>query len=521
MRHIQGSDRAQSLLLPASVEDYVGADNPVRAIEAFVDGFDLAKAGFVRAQAKDTGRPGYHPGDLLKLYLYGYLNRIRSSRRLEAECHRNLGVIWLLRGLRPDFKTVADFRRENAPAFKAAFRHFVVLCRQLDLFGRELLAIDGTRLKAVNSQERNFTGAKLKTMLRHADERLAEYLAELAKTDGQDGNPAVGTSPARNLAEKIATLQKRRAEYAAVAARMERTGETQVSLTDPDSRAMATYPKVGVGYNAQVAVDAKHKLIVAQEVTNAGSDLGRLAPTALPAKEALGVETIQATADRGYFQGEDIAACAAAGIVAFVPKPLGRGAAASKGLFAKEAFIYDAQADTYRCPNGETLFPRTHWVKDGHRVVVYYHEAACKRCPIRAQCTSAKRRRQIVRWEGEAVLDTMATRLAANPQMTRTRRNTVEHPFGTIKHAMNQGYFLMKGLRQVRAEFSLSALAYNLLRAINIVGVKALVEALRRRWRALVRAIERAHDPGGRFYGDVFARIVHREQNFATAARLT
>ena len=304
MRHIQGGDRAQSLPLPASVEDYIGEDNPVRAIEAFVDGFDLVKAGFVRAEARATGRPGYHPGDLLKLYLYGYLNRVRSSRWLEVECHRNLEVIWLLHGLRPDFKTIADFRRENAPAFKAAFRRFVCLCRQLDLFGKELLAVDGTRLKAVNSQERNFTREKLKTMLRHADERPAGYLAELAKADRQESDTAAGHAPVRNLAEKIAALQKRRGEYAAVAARMERTGETQVSFTDPDSRAMATYPKVGVGYNAQVAVDAKHKLIVEQEVTNAGSDLGQLAPTAIPAKEALGVDSIAATADRGYFSGE-------------------------------------------------------------------------------------------------------------------------------------------------------------------------------------------------------------------------
>lgn len=493
MRHIVGSDRAQSLLLPASVEDYVGGDNPVRAIEAFVDGFDLQKAGFARVEAKETGRPGYHPGDLLKLYLYGYLNRVRSSRRLEAECHRNLEAIWLLRGLRPDFKTIADFRRENAPAFKAAFRHFVYLCRKLDLFGRELLAIDGTRLKAVNSHERNFTREKLKTMLKNADARLAEYLAELAKADDQDGGPAAGTSPTRNLAEKIATLQKRRGEYAAVAARMERTGESQVSLTDPDSRAMATYPKVGVGYNAQVAVDAKHKLIVEQEVTNAGSDLGQLAPTAIPAKEALGVDSIAATADRGYFAGEDIAACEAAGITAFVPKPLGRGAAASNGRFPKEAFLYDAVADTYRCPAGETLSPHSESTTRGHRIILYYDPAACRRCPLKAQCTSDRRWRRIARWEGEAVLDVMAARLAANPQMTRLRRNTVEHPFGTIKHAMNQGHFLMKGLRQVRAEFSLSALAYNLLRAINIVGVKALVEALRRRFRALAGATRRAH----------------------------
>ena len=513
MRHISGSDRAQSLLLPASVEDYVGEDNPVRAIEAFVDGFDLAKAGFVRAQAKDTGRPGYHPGDLLKLYLYGYLNRVRSSHRLEAECHRTLEVLWLLRGLRPDFKTIADFQRENAPAFKAAFRHFVVLCRQLDLFGRELLAIDGTRLKTVNSTERNFTREKLKTMLANADARLAE----LAKADDQDASPAAGTSPVKNLAEKSATLQQRRDEYAAVATELERTGESQVSLTDPDSRAMATYPKVGVGYNAQVAVDAKHKLIVEQEVTNAGSDPGQLAPTAIPAKEILGVETIAATADRGYYKGEDIAACAAAGITAFVPKALGRGAAASNGRFPREAFLYDAATDVYRCPNGETLSRQGTSTTRGHRLLLYFHPSACRRCPLRTQCTSNSRWRRIARWEGEAVLDAMAARLAANPQMTRLGHNTVEHPFGTIKHAMNQGHFLMKGLRQVRAEFSLSTLAYNLLRVINIVGVKALVKALRRRWRALGRPCGCAHDLRGWFYGGVFARIVRREKNFVGA----
>ena len=355
-------------------------------------------------------------------------------------------------------------------------------------------------------------------MLANADARLAEYLAELATADDQDGGPPAGTPPVKNLAEKIATFQKRRDGYAAIAAELERTGESQVSLTDPDSRAMATYPKVGVGYNAQVAVDAKHQLIVEQEVTNLGSDLGQLAPTAIPAKEILGVETIQTTADRGYYKGEDIAACAAAGIVAFVPKPLGRGAAASQGFFTKEVFVYDAAADVYRCPNGETLFPRTHWVRDGHRVVVYYHGAACKRCPIKAQCTSAKRWRQIARWEGEAVLDAMAARLAAHPQMARVRRNTVEHPFGTSKHAMNQGHFLMKGLRQVRAEFSLSTLAYNLLRVMNIVGVKALVEAFGRFLHVLYRTIRRTDDLRGRFYVRVFAQIIRHEKNFLPAS---
>ena len=382
--------------------------------------------------------------------------------------------------------------------------------------------MDGTRLKAVNSQERNLTREKLKTMLANADARLAEYLAGLAKADAKDGDAPTGLAPSRNLAEKIAALQKRRGEYAAVAARMERTGETQVSLTDPDSRAMATYPKVGVGYNAQVAVDAKHRLIVEREVTNAGSDLGQLAPTAIPAKEALGVETIQATADRGYFQGEDIAACAAAGITAFVPKPLGRTRGGGEQGPLRQGGVH-LRRDPGRVPlpQPRDLVPaRTHRVKDGHRVVVYYHEAACKRCPIRARCTSAKRRRQIVRWEREDVLDAMAARLTANPRMSRQRRNTVGHPFGTIKHAMNQGHFLMKGLRQVRAEFSLRALAYNLLRVMHIVGVKALVEARRRRLRTFARALRCTHDLGGWFYARVFARIVCREQNFAAAGLL-
>ena len=305
MRHIQGSDRAQSLLLPRRWRNTWGQTTRCAPSRRLWTASILAKAGFVRAQAKETGRPGYHPGDLLKLYLYGYLNRIRSSRRLEAECHRNLEVMWLAaRVAALTSRPSRTFGARTRPAFKAAFRRFVYLCRQLDLFGRELLAIDGTRLKAVNSQERNFTRREAQDHVaprRRAAGRLPDRV-------GQGGRPGRRahqrvSSPTRNLAEKIATLQKRRGEYAAIAARMERTGETQVSLTDPDSRAMATYPKVGVGYNAQVAVDAKHKLIVEQEVTNAGSDLGQLAPTAIPAKEALGVETIQATADRGYFAG--------------------------------------------------------------------------------------------------------------------------------------------------------------------------------------------------------------------------
>ena len=261
MTHISGFERSQLLLLPESIDDYVGVDNPVRFIDAFVDELDLAAAGFVRAEAKATGRPGYAPADLLKLYIYGYLNRVRSSRRLEMESHRNIEVIWLLRSLKPDFKTIADFRRYNRAAFRSVFRQFVLLCRRLDLFGRELLAVDGTRIKAVNNKDRNFTRNSLQDFIRAADERLDDYLRRLDEGDVEEGGTG-GGARTKNLAGKIAALREKRGRYGAMLADLERTGESQVSLTDPDSRAMAAHTKVGVGYNIQLAVDAKHKMIV-------------------------------------------------------------------------------------------------------------------------------------------------------------------------------------------------------------------------------------------------------------------
>ena len=293
MHHIQGCDRNQTLLLPNSVDDYIGPDNPVRFVDAFVEQLDLQGAGFCRVEPEETGRPGYHPGDLLKLYIYGYLNRVRSSRRLEAETKRNLEVMWLLRGLTPDFKTIADFRKDNRDAFKPVFRQFVLLCRKLDLFGGELLAVDGTRLKAVNNTERNFTHAKLTKQIESIDQKLTNYLERLDRCDVQEAEPSAAR--AERLTEKIATLHAQQVRCNAMLQELEHTGESQISLTDPDSRAMAMNPKVGVGYNAQVAVDSKHKLIVEQEVTNAGTDLGLLAPTATAAKEVLGAKQIKVT----------------------------------------------------------------------------------------------------------------------------------------------------------------------------------------------------------------------------------
>src|SRR6476659_295223 len=329
MTHIAGLERDQLLLLPEAVDDYVGSDNPVRFIDAFVDGLDLTAAGFLRVEAKAMGRPGYAPGDLLKLYIYGYLNRIRSSRRLEAETHRNIEVIWLLRHLKPDFKTIADFRRINHKAFRPVFRQFVLLCRQLDLFGKELLAVDGTRIKAVNNKDRNFTRASLTEFIRLADAKLDDYLKRLDHADAAE----TGTSGSRveNLAEKIVAVRGRRDRCQEMLTELDRTGESQISLTDPDSRAMAAHTRVAVGYNAQIAVDTKHKLIVEQQVTNQVLDMGLLTETAEPAKEILGVETVDVVADKGYFKIEDIEACEKAGMEPYVPRPQ-RGPSVRKGL---------------------------------------------------------------------------------------------------------------------------------------------------------------------------------------------
>ena len=474
MTHIAGLERDQLLLLPEAVDDYVGSDNPVRFIDAFVEGLDLAAAGFLRVEAKAMGRPGYAPGDLLKLYIYGYLNRVRSSRRLETECHRNIEVLWLLRTLKPDFKTIADFRRDNRAAFRAVFRQFVLLCRRLDLYGRELLAVDGTRIKAVNNKDRNFTRSSLREFIRRADEWLEDYLKRLDEGDVEDGATG-GGARTKNLAEKIAALSEKRGRYQAMLAQLDRTGEDQISLTDPDSRAMAAHTKVGVGYNVQVAVDAKNKLIVEQAVTNQVVDLGLLTQTAEPAREVLGVETIDVVADRGYFKIEDIEACEKTGCVPHIPKPQ-RGSSVREGLFRKDEFRYDAGLDAYVCPAGKLLTPiRRGRMRDLERTD-YGNPKACRACQLRARCTNDAR--SVFRLENEDVLDRMAERLKARPAILDRRREVVEHPFGSIKQWMYQGAFLMRGLANVRAEFSLTALAYNLRRALNILGVEAMTAAV-------------------------------------------
>ena len=474
MTYISGFERSQLLLLPEAIDDYVDPENPVRFIDAFVDELDLAAAGFARVTPEKTGRPGYAPGDLLKLYIYGYLNRVRSSRRLEAECHRNIEVIWLLRTLKPDFKTIADFRADNRKAFRAVFRRFVVLCRELNLFGRELLGVDGTRIKAVNNKDRNFTKNSLEKFIKAVDERLDEYLKRLDEDDATEAG--TGGSRTKNLAEKIEALRTKRDRYNAMLADLERSGEEQISLTDPDSRAMAAYTKVGVGYNIQIAVDAKNKMIVEQAVSNQVVDMGLLTQTAEAARDILEVEKIDVVADKGYFKIEDIEACEKAGMTPYVPRPQ-RGPAVREGFFRKDEFRYDAERDAYICPAGQVLATRYESKLRDLKKFDYSNRAACLVCAMRSRCT--KEYRKVSRLENEAVLDRMAERLKTRPEILDTRREIVEHPFGSIKQWMNQGAFLMRGLDKVRAEFSLTALVYNMRRAINILGVEQLMRAAR------------------------------------------
>src|SRR3990170_3469429 len=474
MAYIAGTDRSQAVLLPEVLDDFVRPDNPVRFLDAWVAQLDLAALGFRRAVPAETGRPGYDPCDLLRLYLYGYLHRIRSSRRLEQETHRNVELMWLLRGLRPDFKTIADFRRDHPTAVKGVCREFNLLCRRLGLFGGELLAIDGSKFRAVNARDRSYTPARLATLQRDIDRTIARYLRELERQDqaeaGTEGPSAEG------LREKIAALQQRQARYAALQEELAASGETARSLTDPDSRPMMSGGRIEVCYNVQTAVDAKHKLIVAEDVTNAAGDRDQLSPMATAAQEALGGAMPVVVADQGYYHGSEIKTCLDAGLTPLVPRPL-TSANEARGRFTKDDFVYDPAADAYRCPAGETLTYRTTTLELGRRIK-NYRTRACGRCGLKPRCTRNRDGRKLTRWVNEHLLEAMEHRLARDRALFAQRKALSEHPFGTMKRAMDQGYFLLKGLRKVRGEFSLTVLAYNLKRVLNLVGVPQLLVAL-------------------------------------------
>jgi transposase len=474
-RFVEGADREQITLFPECVEDWIGEDNPVRAIDVFVDELDLAVLGFGGVAPEATGRPSYHPSVLLKLYIYGYLNRVQSSRRLEHEAGRNVEVMWLTSRLVPDHKTIADFRKDNGGAIRQVCARFIALCRTVGLFTQASVAIDGSKFKAVNNRDKNFTEAKMKRRLEQIDESIARYLAQLDTADRQ--GPTVPEAKTTRLKEKIAKLREEIERLNALNARMMASDDKQISLTDPDARSMATSGKGSgiVGYNVQSAVDTTHHLIVAHEVTNVGTDRNQLSNMAEQARTEIGAETLDVVADRGYYDGKEILACETAGITVTLPKPMTSSAKAA-GRFGKQDFVYVAADDVYRCPAGERLTYR-YTNEEAGKTLRRYWTTACQTCALKAQCTPGKERR-ISRWEHETVLETVQDRLDRSPDKMRVRRQTVEHPFGTIKAWMGATHFQMRTLPKVASEMALHVLAYNMKRVMRILGVGGLMTAM-------------------------------------------
>ena len=476
-RFVEGTDRGQTTLFPDCLEDWICEDNPVRAIDVFVDELELAEHGFSGVAPEVTGRPSYHPSALLKLYVYGYLNRVQSSRRLEREAGRNVEVMWLTGRLVPDHKTIADFRKDNGTAIRKVCAQFIALCRAIGLLTTASVAIDGSKFKAVNNRDKNFTRAKMERRLAQIEESVARYLSQLDTADLQEPSEALAVKTA-HLKEKLGKLATEMERLKGLEKQMLASPDQQISLTDPDSRSMATSGRGSgvVGYNVQLAVDTEHHLIVTHEVTNIGTDRAQTANMASQAKEALGAEHLDAVADRGYFNSPEILACEQADITVTLPKPM-TSCAKSNGRFGKQDFVYLSAEDAYRCPAGEKL---TYYYtnEEAGKTLRRYWTNACTSCPLKPKCTTGPQRR-ITRWEHEDVLEAVQQRLDANPQAMGMRRETVEHPFGTLKMRMGATHFLMKRLPNVSTEMALHVLAYNLTRVMKIIGVQALVAAIR------------------------------------------
>jgi transposase len=476
-RFVEGTARGQTTLFPECLEDWIGEDNPVRVVDVFVDELDLLGLGFDGIAPEATGRPSYHPSTLLKLYIYGYLNRVQSSRRLEHEAGRNVEVMWLVGRLAPDHKTIADFRKDNGVAIRRVCSHFIALCRAMGLLTRASVAIDGSKFKAVNNRDKNFTRAKMERRMAQIDESVARYLQQLDTADRQEPSEALQTKTSR-LKEKIETLKQQMRRLEGLKAEMLAAPDQQISLTDPDARSMATSGRGSgvVGYNVQIAVDTEHHLIVTHEVTNDGTDRSQLSRMANQTKAALRVDKLDAVADRGYFSSEEIRACEEAGVTVTLPKPMTSNAKA-EGRFGKQDFRYVADKDLYVCPAGEQL-PYRYTTEENGLTLRRYWTNACQSCAIRPTCTTGKERR-ISRWEHEHILETVQRRLDEHPEKMRQRRETVEHPFGTIKARMGATHFLMKTLPRVASEMALHVLTYNLTRVMNIIGMGPLIAAIR------------------------------------------
>ena len=477
MRYGTGHDREQVLIFPEAIDDYVSKDNQVRFIDAFVDELDMYKLEFTHSQTCLTGRKPYDPRDILKLYIYGYLNQIRSSRKLEKETHRNIEVIWLLKKLQPDFKTIADFRKDNSRALKKVFRQFVMLCKGWELYGNELVAIDGSKFKANNHNSRCFTMKKIKKTLKEVNEKIESYLRELDESDeSEESNNGDIKLESAKLQEKIDQLKETQEKYKQYEKMLRESGEKQISLTDPDSRMMKVKNSVhDVCFNVQAAIDSKHKLVADYDVTNEGNDQNQLSNMSEKAKETLEVDELEVVADKGYFKREEIKKCTENNITCYVPQSR-KSHNRKKGLFTDKDFQYDSSKDCYICPAGEVLHPTTYRKERDENI---YTTRKCLTCSLRSKCTKDKHGRHIYRWIHEQIIEEMAVRVQENPDKIKARACIVEHPFGTIKQPMNQGFFLTRGFEGVKAELSLTMLAYNIKRVLNILGTQNLIKAMR------------------------------------------
>jgi len=502
-----GESREQASLLPPRIEDYVGPDNPVRAIESFVCALDLAKLGFRHAErgAEAMGQPPYDPGDLLKLYLYGYINQVRSSRRLEREACRNLELIWLLKSLRPGYRTIANFRKENWAALKAVNRGFVLLVRELGLVGGAVVAIDGAFFHGDASKASIFTRKRLADQIARLDLEIEAYgrsiedndasEANEPKKDRIDGSDAGGGGDGGDIGAKVSALMAKRSLAQTDLDQLEASGETQLSLTDPDARLLVKSGQGVAGYNVQAVVDDKHKLIVASEVVNDSSDVKQLHAMAKAAKEALAAEALQVLADAGYYSSTELKACEDDGIVAYVPPVEGNGKVEKQGRFSLKNFSYDAAADAYRCPAGELLRPiQGRWQNTSGRTEIRYasRKAVCGTCQSRARCLSPKASlRTVSRWEHEDVLERHRTRMqsADAAELMRRRSAIVEHPFGTLKCRAGYRHFLVRGFDKVRGEWSLMALCYNFTRVLNILGFEGFAACMAKLFRSLLNVL--------------------------------
>lgn len=473
MNQRRGLDRHQTLLLPERLEDYIAADNPVRFLDAFAAGLDLRGLGFAKATVQNTGTPPYNPADLLRLYLYGYLHRVRSSRLLEAECLRNVEVLWLLGKLAPDHKTIANFRKDNPKALAGVTRQFTLLCQKLELFGGQLAGIDGTKLCAVNSKDANFNDKKLKELIERAEARIAEYLAQLDQADRAEPPSQAPTKV--ELEAKIAALREKKDWHEELRAQLD-DEDKQISVTDPDARKLRTRNGFVVGFNAQSAVDAKHKLIAAADVTNEATDVQQLANLAQQTQENLGVEQLEVVADQGYYSNSEVSRCVERGITPYMEKA-DPSANTKQGLFGKSKFNYAAAKDVYVCPAGKELTHRCNNEEKG-RQLRYYRASDCRNCALKKQCTRNQANRTITREADEGLMEAMAARVAAHPEKMKLRKQLCEHLFGTIKRWFGYGYFLVKGLEKVRCEWNLMTLVYNLKRVLNLVSFQKLMAAV-------------------------------------------